>query len=182
MQAPIAHTAVQCLTAIAQHHGLQVNPERLIADYALGAEEPNHLVMLRMAADIGFKAKLESMSWDGLLAQGGVFPLIAYTRVGTMVIVVGASLEGSKKIALLDPASPQAVVQLVDEQGFSDLCNGKVMLLKREHTLTDPDQKFGFAWFIPEIWKQKEAFRDIFIAAIAIQVLTAWIVSAPAAL
>jgi ATP-binding cassette subfamily B protein len=172
MQAPIAHTAVQCLTAIAQHHGLQVNPERLIADYALGAEEPSHLVMLRMAADIGFKSKLESMSWDGLLAQGGVFPLIAYTRVGTMVIVVGASLEGSKKIALLDPASPQAVVQLVDEQGFSDLCNGKVMLLKREHTLTDPDQKFGFAWFIPEIWKQKEAFRDIFIAAIAIQVLS----------
>jgi ATP-binding cassette subfamily B protein len=131
MQAPIAHTAVQCLTAIAQHHGLQVNPERLIADYALGAEEPSHLVMLRMAADIGFKSKLESMSWDGLLAQGGVFPLIAYTRVGTMVIVVGASLEGSKKIALLDPASPQAVVQLVDEQGFSDLCNGKVMLLER---------------------------------------------------
>ena len=46
------------------------------------------------------------------------------------------------------------------------------MLLKREHKLTDPDQKFGFAWFIPEIWKQKEAFRDIFIAAIAIQVLS----------
>ncbi len=172
MQTPFAHTAVQCLTAIAQHHGLQVNPERLIADYALGAEEPSHLVMLRMAADIGFKAKLESMSWDVLRAQGGVFPLIAYTRVGTMVIVVGASQEGPQKIAMLDPASPQAVVQLIDEKAFSDLCSGKVMLLKREHKLTDPDQKFGFAWFIPEIWKQKEAFRDIFIAAIAIQVLS----------
>jgi ATP-binding cassette subfamily B protein len=89
MQTPFAHTAVQCLTAIAQHHGLQVNPERLIADYALGAEEPSHLLMLRMAADIGFKAKVESMSWEGLRAQGGVFPLIANTRIGTMVIVVG---------------------------------------------------------------------------------------------
>ncbi|MBV5332982.1 peptidase domain-containing ABC transporter, partial [bacterium] len=32
-------------------------------------------------------------------------------------------------------------------------------------------QRFGFAWFIPEIWKHKDAFRDIFIAALAMHVL-----------
>ena len=35
------HTTVQCLAAIAQHHRLPVNPERLIEDYALVNEEPS---------------------------------------------------------------------------------------------------------------------------------------------
>ena len=45
------HTAIQCLTAIAQHHGLQINPERLIDDYALRAEEPGDGALLRIASD-----------------------------------------------------------------------------------------------------------------------------------
>jgi subfamily B ATP-binding cassette protein HlyB/CyaB len=43
---------------VAQHHGLQINPERLIDEYALGAEEPGNGALLRMAADIGMKAKV----------------------------------------------------------------------------------------------------------------------------
>ena len=71
------HTAVQCLTAIAQHHGLQVNPERLVHDYALGAEEPAPALFLRMASDIGLKAKAERLDWNALVALQGVFPLVA---------------------------------------------------------------------------------------------------------
>jgi ATP-binding cassette subfamily B protein len=46
-----------------------------------------------------------------------------------------------------------------------------VVFVKRQHKLTDPNQPFGLRWFIPEILKQKAAFRDIFIAAIAMQLL-----------
>ena len=152
-QTPFFHTGVQCLTAIAQHHGLQVNPERLIADYALGNEEPCTLVMLRMATDIGLKAKIEALSWDGLRVQDGVFPFIAYTRSGGMVIVVGISQQAAEaeRVAILDPSSAQATVQLLDESSFAALWGGQVILLKREHKLTDPEQKFGFSWFISTI-------------------------------
>ena len=175
MSAVFAHTGIQCLTAIAQHHGLHVNPERLISEYAVGEAEPGPLVMLRMAGDIGLKAKVQPLSWDGLLAQTGVFPLIAYTRSGSMVIVVGvvptSGQEAGHRIAMLDPSAPQAVVQLQSAEQFQAVWSGEVIFLKREHKITDPDQKFGFSWFIPEIWKQKEAFRDILIAAIAMQFL-----------
>ena len=40
-----SHSVVQCLTAIAQHHGLQVNPERLIEEHALSEDEP-HIALL----------------------------------------------------------------------------------------------------------------------------------------
>ena len=162
-------TFVQCLTAVAQHHGLQVNPERIITEYALRQEEPGDLLLMRIAADIGMKSKVMKLSWQALLQQDGVFPLIAKTHEGKAVIVVGVRKEADNKVAVLDPKD--AVVTLMDQATFAKMWSGDVFLLKREHKLTDPNQPFGFRWFIPEILKHKAAFRDIFIAAMAMHIL-----------
>lgn len=172
-QSKFPHTAVQCLTAVAQHHGLQINPERLIDDYALGAEEPGNGLLLRMANDIGLKAKTGELTWEGLHNQGGVFPLLARLNNGNMVIVVGARSDGAgaEQVAILDPAAGNAQVEMLERAAFSARWSGEVVFVKRQHKLTDPNQPFGLRWFIPEILRQKAAFRDIFIAAIAMQML-----------
>jgi ATP-binding cassette subfamily B protein len=172
MQYNFPHTAVQCLTAIAQHHGLQINPERLIDEYALGAAEPTNGALLRMANDIGMKAKVSRLSWQGLLAQGGVFPLMARLNDGHTVIVVGVQADGEGKAAILNPADNQGGVVLVTRDEFTRRWDGEVVFVKRQHKVTDPAQPFGLRWFIPEILKQKAAFRDIFIAALAMHVLS----------
>ena len=165
------HTLIQCLTAVAQHHGLQISPERLISENALGNEEPGDLAVIRIAEDVGLKAKSDHLSWDGLLAQGGVFPLIARLTTGRAVIVVGVRGDTDKKVAVLDPLSSEAVVVLQDRATFCRQWLGQVIFVKREYKLSDPKQPFGFRWFIPEILKQKNAFRDILIAAVAMHVL-----------
>jgi subfamily B ATP-binding cassette protein HlyB/CyaB len=170
MQSNFPHTAVQCLTAIAQHHGLQINPERLIDEYALGAEEPGNNLLLRMAADIGMKAKVSRLTWDGLCQQGGVFPLMARLHDGHMVIVAGMAPDGAR-VAVLDPRNA-AGLAMEERAAFAARWDGEVLFVRRQHKLTDPNQPFGLRWFIPEILKQKKAYRDIFIAAVAIQVLS----------
>ncbi|MHA4868450.1 peptidase domain-containing ABC transporter [Duganella sp. PWIR1] len=168
------HTAIQCLTAIAQHHGLQINPERLIDDYALRAEEPGNGELMRIATDIGLKAKIDKLDWSRLMAQDGVFPLMARLNDGNMVIVVGvraAEGEGEEQAAVLNPASANATVVMVARSEFERRWSGDVVFIKRQHKLSDPNQPFGLRWFIPEILKQKAAFRDIFIAAVAMQLL-----------
>lgn len=171
------HTAIQCLTAIAQHHGLQINPERLIDEYALGAEEAGNGLLLRIAADIGLKAKAGRLDWDGLMAQEGVFPLMARLRDGNMVIVVGArhnsdvAGDGASMVGVLNPAAGAAGVIMVKQADFCSRWDGEVLFLKRQHKLSDPNQPFGLRWFIPEILKQKAAYRDIFVAAIAMHLL-----------
>ncbi|MES2264491.1 MAG: peptidase domain-containing ABC transporter [Pseudomonadota bacterium] len=173
MPANFPHTAIQCLTAIAQHHGLQINPERLIDDYALGAEEPGDNLLLRIAADIGLKAKAGRLDWHGLTAQEGVFPLMARLDQGQMVIVVGVKREGDHcQLAILNPAAQAAGVTLVSQESFCQRWHGSVLFAKRQHKLSDPNQPFGLRWFIPEILKQKAAYRDIFIAAIAMHLLS----------
>jgi len=168
------HTAIQCLTAIAQHHGLQINPERLIDDYALRAEEPGTGALLRIASDIGLKAKADKLTWSRLMAQGGVFPLMARLVDGNMVIAVGVKPgeNGAEdQVAVLNPANANAAVVMVGRADFEQRWGGDVLFIKRQHKLNDPNQPFGLRWFIPEILKQKSAFRDIFIAAIAMQLL-----------
>jgi ATP-binding cassette, subfamily B, bacterial HlyB/CyaB len=169
-----AHTVAQCLAAIAQHHGLQVNPERIVHDYALVDEEPGTSAVIRIATEIGLKAKDEKLSWETLFAQEGVFPLLARLSSGAGVIVVGLRADdgqGKAQVAILDPGADMATVTLLDRESFCARWNGEVVFLKRAHSLTDEHQPFGLSWFLPEILKQKKAFRDIAIAAIAISLL-----------
>jgi subfamily B ATP-binding cassette protein HlyB/CyaB len=165
------HTTLQCLTAIAQHHGLQVNPERLIHDYALRAEEPTSAMLLRMASSIGLKAKAIKMTVQRLLGQQGVFPLLARMKDGNSVIVVGARADGDGGIAVLDPLGDLGTVMMLDPVVFDARWSGEALFLKRHHGLADARQPFGLRWFIPEILQQKKAFRDVAIAALAMHIL-----------
>ena len=165
------HTVVQCLTAVAQHHGLQINPERLIHEYALGDEEPAGPMLLRIAAEIGLKARVTRLSWDELLVQTGVFPMLARLNDGSAVIIVGVRPESGGKVAVLDPVVVGAKVVVLDREPFCRRWQGDVVFLKRHHAITDPKQPFGLRWFVPEILKQKVAFRDIAIAALALHLL-----------
>jgi ATP-binding cassette subfamily B protein len=165
------HTAVQCIAAIAQHHGLQVNPERVIHDYALGAEEPSSTLILRMASDAGLKAKRATLTWEQMLGQKGVFPLMLRLKTGACVIAVGVRAEGEGLVAVLDPSGGSAGVAFVEKARFCEAWAGEVFFLKRHYSLTDPNQPFGLRWFIPEILKQKLAFRDIAIAALTLHFL-----------
>ncbi len=166
------HTTIQCLAAIAQHHRLAINPERLIEDYALGAEEPGVATVLRIAADIGLKSRADKFTWDALQEQGGVFPLIARMADGNCVIVMAASAKDGGQVAILNPLADSATeVQLLDRTKFCDRWNGDVFLMKRTYALPEENQPFGFRWFIPEILKQKAAFRDIAITAMAMHFL-----------
>ena len=165
------HTSVQCLTAIAQHHGLQINPEWLIQEYALGEEEPSLPLLLNIATKIGLKAKKDKLSWEVLLAQNGVFPILAKLNDGNSIIVVGAQIEEDGKVAILNPSLSNATIELQDRQQFCQHWSGDVIFIKRNHTLNDANQPFSLRWFIPEILKQKAAFRDIIIAVITMQFL-----------
>lgn len=172
MSEAFPHSVVQCLAAVAQHHGLRVNPERLIHDFALTDEEPTTPLALRMATDIGLKARDKKLTWKALVAQQGVFPLIARLKNGAGVIVVGVQKDGNTdSVAVVDPCGNTTAVTLHDEKSFAALWSGEVILLKRSHSIFETNQPFSLRWFIPEIFKQRAAFRDVIIAGMAINVL-----------
>ena len=173
MSAAYPHSTVQCLTALAQHHGVAALPERLVHDFALDASEPDSRLVVRMATELGFKAQAVRLSWEDLTALEGVFPLIARRSDGHSVIVAGIpkqSAEGVTQLAILDPLAGTAI-RLVGEAEFCAVWSGEAILVKRHHGLLDANQPFGLRWFIPEIMRQRSAFRDVAIAAVMLHML-----------
>ena len=174
MAARYPHSTIQCLGAVAQHHRLAVNPERLIEDYALPPQEPSPATILRIAGEIGLKARHDKLSWPQLLGQQGVFPLVARMIDGSSVIVISAKANDAEgaRVAVLNPlADNPSEVLLIGEAAFCRLWHGEVFLLKPLTASPEAQLPFGFRWFIPEILKQKAALRDIAIAAMVMHVL-----------
>ncbi len=172
MADPSSHSIVQCLAAIAQHHGIRINPERLLHDFALSDAEPTTALTLRMAADIGLKSQEKKLSWKGMMAQQGVFPLLARLKSGAGVIVLGLKKEGEiDQVAVMDPRVDATNVTFHGEAAFCAMWSGEVIFLKRAYSMFDTQQPFGLRWFIPEILKQRAAFRDVIIAAMSMNVL-----------
>jgi protein O-GlcNAc transferase len=124
------HTLVQCLAAIARHHGLSVDPSQLIQRYGMGEHEPDTVLLLRMASDIGISPQVVILSWKQLLKRQDGFPLLAHLADGRGVVVVGVRATGAGKIAVLDPRVQPVKVRWMGRQSFCRHWRGEAMLFK----------------------------------------------------
>lgn len=165
-------TAVQCLAAVAQHHGITLSPEKLNHDYVFERCEPNVEQFIRMAKDNGLKARYQHLNWSDLLSLKGVFPIFAVLDNGNWVIMVGMRREEhGVRIALLDPLEASTELLLLDSTQFCTRWKGDTVFAKRIFLATDENQPFGLRWFLPEILHQRAAFRDIAVVAIFMMLL-----------
>ncbi|PWC40882.1 peptidase C39 [Azospirillum sp. TSO35-2] len=167
-------TALRCLTLVARHHGLSASPAAARARVAPGRGEPTTDELVRIAAAAGFKATARRLDWDGLQALPPVFPLLARLANGNTVILVGVSRpteERDATVGVVDPLADRLDVIDVPRDRFLERWDGELVFLKPRHGIADPRQPFGLRWFVPEILRQKSAFRDVVVAALVLHAL-----------
>ncbi len=169
-----SQTSLQCLALVARHHGVDLSPERLLHDYAIGEKPVAIRQLLRIAKDAGLHARNVRLSWQSLVKLGDAYPVLAELENGNWVVVIGAmsrESDGSEVVRVLDPLAHRPEELLVTEEQFSRSWRGSVVLLKRQYRLSDTDQPFGFRWFVPELFRQRRLFRDVAIAAFVLYAL-----------
>ena len=88
------HTNLHCLALVARHHGVDLAPERLQHDYAVGNDPVAVRQLLRMAKDAGLRARHLDLTWRGLFQLGEAFPVLAELTNGNWVVIAGAIGEG----------------------------------------------------------------------------------------
>ena len=176
-ESSMKHTAVQCLSLLARHHGLEVSPKRLVHDYSLEEEEPKVRRLLRIAQDNGLKAKHARLTWKQFGKMEQAFPAIAKLNNGNYVILVGLrSVQNddgteSEQMALFDPLADQSGFVYLNQEKFEGAWKGEVILAKRKYSLLDQKQPFSLRWFLPEIIRQRTAFTDVAVAALFIHLI-----------
>lgn len=169
---PPSRSALLCLVWVARRLGVDLSPERLIHDFALDGREPETPQLLRIIRSCGMKAKAIRLGMPKLLALGSAFPVMARIRDGSTVVVVGVRQgAGGDEIGIIDPMARTAEVIALSPETFSAQWTGEVILVGAVRRITDPQQPFGLAWFVPELLRQRWLFGGVGLAAVMLLVL-----------
>ena len=169
-------TGVQCLVAVARHHGVDLGVDRLMHDYAVEGGEPSTDLLLRMAREAGLGAQEASLTWDDLLTLGEALPVILRLNNDRSVILTavreGRAVDGpGLRAIVLDPLGEGSGILALDRERLESNWGGQAILSKRRFKLTDDDQPFGLRWFVPEILKQRRLFGEVALAVLFVHLI-----------
>ena len=176
-------SAVHSLVRAAAEKDMRLDAEDIIHAYTLTGE-PSPRRMLRILHDHGCTARLLKISWRELLSLGKAYPAIAMLRDGGAITVLRPVImdenapltEDTIRIRIHDPCAapeegPDGFLD-VSREDFLQKWTGQVILFKKDHALTDPDQPFGLRWFIPELLKNRQIFSEVALAAFFIYAIS----------
>jgi len=166
-------TGIQTLVLCARQHGVDLNEQRLMHDYALGDEEPGDTLLLRIAQDHDLRAKSVKLGWSKLGKIGDAFPIIARLKNGNSVVIAGFEQheDEPEQALILDPLSDRPELLRIEKTRLESVWDGRVIMMKRKMRAGDENAPFGFRWFLPELGRQKVLFSEIAIVAIVLHVV-----------
>jgi ATP-binding cassette subfamily B protein len=168
----LAQSGLRGLAMIARNAGLPLSHDGLAHAHGFTEAEPDIAALATIAVKEGLKADVRTLGPDEFLELGGAFPLLAVRRDGSMVVVAGCRREGDGVVLdIVDPARLPMARQSLPLARFAADCDGRVLLVKRVHKLSDENQPFGLGWFVPEILRQRREFTDAAVAALMLYVL-----------
>jgi ATP-binding cassette subfamily B protein len=166
------NTGLMCFLLVARHHGIDLTLDSLSHRYGIHDDTASLPQLLRMAKDIGFKARQTRLSWKKLFFLGNVFPLIIRLQSGKYLIVSGVRGEyANGDVAVVDPSLGTLEFQFLSQADLDAQWSGETLLLKKIYTAKDTHKPFGLDWFIPEILRHKPLFRDVALASIVVNIL-----------
>jgi len=166
-------TALMCLTIVARHHGIDVGYDRLVHDHAPGAAPIATTRLLRIAQGVGLRARAATLAWSDLMKLGAACPALARLDNGNWVVIAAtrAGEPAEQTVSIVDPLAAKPELLVLTEAQFCARWQGEVALVKRSYRLADPEQPFGFRWFVPELLRQRHLFGDVALSALFLYAL-----------
>jgi subfamily B ATP-binding cassette protein HlyB/CyaB len=166
------HTALHCFVFVARQAGVDLSVDRLVHDHSIAAREPSVTELVRIIRATGMKARAAKLTAAELAALGGAFPVLARLKDGSTVVVLGARrTPENAEIGILDPLAKTADIIVLSPEQFSAQWSGEIVFAKAASSITDPQQPFGLAWFVPELQRQRGLFASVGLAALALHAL-----------
>ncbi len=151
-----------CLAIMAKVLGKPADPEQLRHLSGRGSGEMDTNTLLRLAKDIGFKARLMNTSWERL--NKVELPVIAQHQSGEYFLLAQV---GDDKVAVQEPRSQQ--VKILDKEAFMANWSGALLLLTTRAQLAGENRKFGLSWFIPAIHRYRKILKEVLIVSFILQ-------------
>jgi len=125
-----------------------------------------------MAREIGLIASIKALNPSELKVLKDVFPILAETNAGESIIVPGIRRDEHEEALVAVLSSKTTKIEPQPLSAFCSDWTGRVVFFKKIDAEAKALKKnFDLTWFIPEILREKRAFRDIAIATFALGIV-----------
>lgn len=162
-----------CLVIVARHHGIQLSTKQIIHDNQLKPGPVSVSDLVGCAKRAGLTAKRLTLGWRHLVKLRKILPSIIVLRTGTaMVLTRVESNDSVEQVVLRDPLAPVDAPLVLDRVQLEEVWDGAAFLIKRDYSVRDEEQPFGFRFLASLILRERRILRDVVIAAVALSLLT----------
>lgn len=141
--------------------GLPANAAEIL--HQSGRSALDETEMLRAVKRYPVKARVITTTTERL--ETTPLPALATLKDGGWLIL-GKAAEG--KILVQDPLAAQP--EILTRQALADRWTGRVMLMARRASLSDPYTRFGVAWFVDAVRKYRAPLTDVLIGSFFLQI------------
>lgn len=158
------HSALRAFVVVASHHRRAVPSDAPLL--CKESDPQGSLIRLLGAADMEAK-QVSNCSLRSLGKLGSAYPVLARKKDGHWFIIIYAvASEGEKHAFVLDIENEAAGVQKISFERLSEFWDSFLILTGPKKPVTEPEEPFGFRWFLKEILKYRVHFRDIALASL----------------
>ena len=119
--------------------------------------------VLRAAKHFPVKARAVGATVERL--ESLPLPALALLRDGDW-LVVGKAADG--KILVQSPLAAGA--EILTQEAFAERWSGRLVLMTRRASLSDPYRRFGIAWFFDAVMKYRAPMREVLVGSFFLQV------------
>ncbi|MBR4424082.1 MAG: peptidase domain-containing ABC transporter, partial [Mailhella sp.] len=177
---PSTHTGLYCLSLVARHLGIDLDERRMAHEYDVDDDEPSLDLLDEMSAHYGMRRRIVRMGWEKAAGMDGAYPVLCRKKSGAYFLLSGVD-EGEQgvRLAVFDPAPSEdddseerGPHRLWTRDRWEKEFAGRGLLLQKRWKITEEEQPFGLAWFIPEFLRLKGVFAQIALAVVMMTLLS----------
>lgn len=164
---------LNAFAGLARQLGIETSEGELRRAYALTDNDVPFSQLAAVVSDKGFHIRKVELEWFDLPALKSAMPAIIGMKDGTFLIADGIVEDTPQGTVILarDPSTSDDTIAL-DEQRFTRLCDGDIVLLRRRYLASDVDQPFSFRWIVSQLLQERLIVRDIGIASVVLTFFT----------
>jgi len=153
-------TAAKALAIALQVLGLNADPAEIA--HQSGKQSLDETDLLRAARRFPVKARAHRSSFERLAKTP--LPALAGLAQGGWLVLARAAED---KVLVLDPRAARP--EMLTRAEFTELWNGRLILLSRRAALGDPARRFGIGWFVGAVRKYRAALGEVLVASFFLQ-------------
>lgn len=155
---------IRALLIIVRMKGVPANPNQILHDLAIDANNVTLNDVHQVAKKTSFKVKHQKLPLASL--KDAHYPVIAMTKEDKAVIIIK---ETEEQYLIQDFDTPRP--QLINKTEFSPNYSGDLFFVLADGTLAEILRRFDIRWFIPVIKKYKNLLFEVLAASFFIQLV-----------